>query len=326
MNAFKFSCPACGQRILTEASEIGRTTACPSCKATIAIPPPSSEPEEASPARPLTPGKDASATGVTASPKTEAISSAPALSPPPALNPPVAPGARQSLALAPDVAESESTPAFASPPPPQIAVLTPEIKLEIVQAVRACLADGSHWMPTGGGGSGFAYAGKMVDGRIVELPVTSPEATHFSLFGAVLRELDRRNVTPIANGRKEFLDEDVPDAIQQVLDRNPVDEVAVQSGPPSLTHPQTLAALDVLAKRFKEETAKAKSALIVRKLSNLRVEDLVSKLEVEAPVKAEEVATALYHELEEIKERLARVEKALRKSRPSKATEAGGPK
>ncbi len=325
MNAFKFSCPACGQRILTEASEIGRTTGCPSCKATITIPPPSSEPEEASPACPLTPGKDVSATGVAASPKTEVISPTPAPSPPP-LNPPVAPGASQRLALVPDVSESESTSAFASPPPPQIAVLTPEIKLEIVQAVHACLADKSHWMPAVGGGSGFAYAGKMVDGRIVELPVTSPEATHFSLFGAVLRELDRRNVTPIANGRKEFLDEDVPDAIQQVLDRNPVDEVAVQSGPPSLTHPQTLAALDVLAKRFKEETAKARSALIVRKLSNLRVEDLVSKLEVEAPVKAEEVATALYHELEEIKERLARVEKALRKSRPSKATAAGGPK
>lgn len=326
MNAFKFSCPACGQRILTEASEIGRATACPSCKATIAIPPPTSEPEAPSPAHPPAPGKDAGATGVTAAPKAEAVSSAPALSPPPALNPPVAPGASQSLALEPDVAESESTSAFAPPPPPQIAVLTPEIKLEIIQAAREHLTDETHWMPAVGGGSGFAYAGKMAGDKIVELAATSPEATHFSLFGAVLRELDRRNVMPIATGRKEFLDQDIPDAIQQVVDRDHVDEPAGQSAPPSLTHPQTLAALDVLAKRFKEEAAKAKSALLVRKLSNLRVEDLVSKLEVEAPLKAEEVATALYHELEELKERLTRVEKALRKSRTSNSSGAGRPR
>ncbi|MBE0542014.1 MAG: hypothetical protein IH623_11550 [Verrucomicrobia bacterium] len=329
MNAFKFDCPTCGQHIQTEASEIGRTTACPVCKATITIPPPTVEPVETSPGTTETPVKTVSQPANAALEESgKAPAQQAATAPQPTLlNQPQAPAPDASPAAMPASVESGSAPAASeAPPPKQIPVLTPEIKLEIVQAARAGLADGSHWMPTVGGGSGFAYAGKMVDGRIVELPVTSPEATHFSLFGAVLRELDRRNVTPIANGRKEFLDEDMPDASQQVLDRNPVDEAAVQSGPASLTHPQTLTALDILAKRFKEETAKAKSALIVRKLSNLRVEDLVSKLEVEAPVKAEEVATALYHELEEIKERLARVEKALRRSRPSNATEAGGPK
>jgi hypothetical protein len=69
------------------------------------------------------------------------------------------------------------------------------------------------------------------------------------------------------------------------------------------------------------EIKAAKTAFSARKLPNIRMEDLVGKLELDVSVRAEEVATVLYHELEELKERLNTVEKALRKSKsPPEAT------
>jgi DNA-directed RNA polymerase subunit RPC12/RpoP len=38
MSEFKFSCPACGQNILSDTSQVGTEIACPVCKATIVVP------------------------------------------------------------------------------------------------------------------------------------------------------------------------------------------------------------------------------------------------------------------------------------------------
>ena len=38
MSEFKFSCPACGQNILCDTTQVGTQIACPGCKATIAVP------------------------------------------------------------------------------------------------------------------------------------------------------------------------------------------------------------------------------------------------------------------------------------------------
>jgi hypothetical protein len=294
MNFFKFNCPACGQRIEAEAFQIGQPAVCLVCHAAIVIPRPESSPAETVKAPPSAP------------PAAVAATPAPAPDPVP---PP-----------APDSTGSE-TAAAASPPVAQIPVLTPEIKLEIVAVVREQLADESGWMPEVTGGSGYAYAGKMVDGKLVEVTATSPAATHFSLFGAMLREFDRRNVTPIAHGRREFLDQEIPDAIQQVRSNQDADAAGAAGPGTPLTHAETLLVLDALAKRYRAEIKAAKTAFSARKLPNIRMEDLVGKLELDVSVRAEEVATVLYHELEELKERLNTVEKALRKSKsPPEAT------
>jgi hypothetical protein len=288
MNRFKFNCPACGQRIEADAIQIGLASTCPQCRANIVIPRP--EPKQEEPAAP-----------VPASPVTPAPPPEP---PPPPSNPVPEPTPTQTGGDQPAVV--------------QIGSLTPELKLEIATAVREHLTDAAHWLPERTGGAGFTYAGKLEAGEVIPLPVNSPEATQFSLFGAVLREFDHRNVTPIATGRKEFLDQEIPEAIQE-LRSDEAAEGAEPEAPRPLNHPETLAVLDRLIQRYSREIKASKTAFAARKLLNVRLEDLVGKLELEAPIKPEEVATALYHELEELKERLSKLEKAGRKAKSAAA-------
>jgi hypothetical protein len=327
MNAFKFSCPACGQRIQTEASEIGRPTDCPACKATIVIPSPTEQPEKPPPAVTAIPVELAEPPQSNSSISPSTFGSVPTdpatreHHPSPA-NPPEGESSATDMVseLAFVESVSESAASADAPPGIQVAVLTPEIKREIVQAAREQIADASRWMLEVKGGSGFAYAGKFVDGKLMEVPATNPEATHFSLFGAVLREFDGRNVTAIATGRKEFLDDELPEAIQEVLRGNASGAPASGQDRPPLTHAQCLAVLGVLDARYARDIEVAQTATVGRKLVLVRLEDLVSKLENEAPLKPEEVATALYHELSEIRERLTKLEQASRAGNQSRPT------
>jgi hypothetical protein len=78
--------------------------------------------------------------------------------------------------------------------------------------------------------------------------------------------------------------------------------------------------LGVLDARYARDIEVAQTATVGRKLVLVRLEDLVSKLENEAPLKPEEVATALYHELSEIRERLTKLEQASRAGNQSRPT------
>jgi polyhydroxyalkanoate synthesis regulator phasin len=202
------------------------------------------------------------------------------------------------------------TQAAIAPKPTQVPVLTKQIKLEIVKAVRQLISDESRWMPGRSDSTSYAYAAKLVDGKPVTVQPTNPEATQFSLFGAVLLEFDRRNVTTTARGRKEFLDTELVKAIQTVLHDDPSKPPVSESTRPPLTHEQSLAVLDELEKSYAEEIKEAKAEIVEQKVPNIRLSNLVSKLEKKAPIQSEEVAAALCHEIEEIRERLAKLEKA----------------
>ncbi len=233
--------------------------------------------------------------------------------------PVAAPAAAPSIATSvtppapPPVAESPV--AAADPAKVQVAVLSSALKREIVRAVRARLTDESRWMPRKTESGKFSYAAKRVGGELIPVPITSPEATHFSLLGAVLLEFHQRNVTQTASGRKEFLDGEIVAAIREVTRQSGAASAGALSStgesldPMAMTHAQCLQALDLLDRRYVGESEAIATAEAERKLEPVRLSDLVRKLELQGPVTAEEVATALYHELEEINRRLAALER-----------------
>ena len=313
MNAFKFACPSCRQHVETGSDAAGRQIECPACKSKIIVPAPPvaqglvpiaawvTPPKQVSPPALAIEGKPGH---TVATPK-----QTPATPPPKLQRQPeeqvTESGPDNPFAVPAEQQKGEEVPQTES----RIAVLTPIVKLEIVRAARSLISDKSRWMPGKTGSIDYGYAGKSAGGKIVPVPFASVEATHFSIFGAVMLELHRRNVANTARGRREFLDAELAGSIQEVLSREQGGAVVDEKDRPPLTHDQCLAVLDVLEKRYAEATTKAKAERVERTLENVGIEDLVRKLEKKAPIKSEEVATALYHELEEIKQRLTALEK-----------------
>jgi len=214
--------------------------------------------------------------------------------------------------------ESGAVPDAAKPPEqPRVAVLTPAVKLEMVGAVRHRIAEESAWLPGNVEGTA-AYAAKMSEGKPVLLDATSSEATRFSLMGAFLLEMHVRQVITVATGRKKFLDEEIPEAIREVL-LEQMDDEERERGEDSLTdkdllsisHAQCLAALDVLEERYSQRVDQLRIEKAKKRLGNERLPDLVKKLDKKARILPEDVATALYHELMDVRRRLERLESRL---------------
>jgi DNA-directed RNA polymerase subunit RPC12/RpoP len=279
MSEFKFNCPSCGQHLTAETSMSGSGIDCPTCQSSIVVP----APEEASKAPQPAPAK------------------APATPPAPAA------AARFPTRPLP-------TPASSQAQTVQISNLTPEVKLDIVRSVRRRVADESHWLPRKTEAGEFAYAAKIVDGKNVAVEVTSPEASRFSVLGAMLLEFHERNVTQMASGRRELLDSDVLDALNHVLEKEkggPVTDEDLRAI--TVSHAQSIAMLDYLEKRYDRDKHQTRAAEATQKLDSIRMEDVVKKLESKAPLSPEDVATAVFFELEDIKRRLTELERATAK-------------
>lgn len=208
----------------------------------------------------------------------------------------------------------------ASPGPPEhvrVAALTPEVKLDMVRAVRRRIANEENWLPGMHQGKP-AYAAKQEGDAITLVDVNSAEATRFSLIGAFLLEFHLRNVSRTATGRRRLLDQEIPEAIQDVLletlsaeEREAQQESTAKMDPTSLvsiSHAQCLATLDLLEERYLQRMSQLQAEKGKRKLGNVRLSDLVRKLEKKARIVPEDVATALYHELIEVRRRLERLE------------------
>lgn len=289
---FKFNCPSCGQHILTNEEARGQRLPCPSCKKEIVIPSEISISE-----------KETAASSAAATPSPE--SSVPAKTAPP--EPPAQAGP----------ASGEPSTSGAAPvtrAQVRIAVLTPDVKLNMVRAVRRRIADEASWSPGIQDGKNV-YAATTRNGTATPVEVESPEATQYSLMGAFLLELHQRNVASPAPGRRRLLDQEIPNAIREVLlqemseedreeNRDPLSEISALS----ISHAQCLAALDVLEQLYSERMSQMEAEKHLRKLGKVRLSDLLGKLEQKAPVSAEDVATALYHELMDVRRRLDRLE------------------
>lgn len=303
MNEFKFSCPACHQPIKVGFEFAGRRLDCPGCHVGLMIPAPPEKPE-------LVPV----ATLVQPAANPEPTSSASATSDPAATPP-------QPTTAAPELAAEVNEPVAPPSPPPatlvapistaRVAVLTPELNLEIVHAVRARLKDKSRWLPGKKEGGQYNYAARQEGDQMVSVSPADVTATHHSLFGAILLEFHLRNVTRVTVGRQKILDEELLAAIQKTLGRKPDGAPVTEAEREALTHEQCLAVLDVLEKRFQQTAAAVKQKQVERKIEDIRLTDLVGKLEISAPIRSEEVACALYYEVEALKQRIAELEQKL---------------
>lgn len=195
-----------------------------------------------------------------------------------------------------------------------IAVLSDAVKLEIVRGVRQRIADESAWLPGKVDGK-TAYAAKMDGMNLVLVDAKNPEATRFSLMGAFLLELDARQVIATAAGRKDFLDEEILDGIREVLaeqmddeQRESLEDPLENRGLLGISHEQCLAVLERLEERYLRRAEQLRTEKARKRLGNVRLADLVKKLEMKARILPEDVATALYHELAEVRRRLERLE------------------
>ena len=208
------------------------------------------------------------------------------------------------------------TPSIVSAEPLQlrVAVLTPAVKLDMVRAVRRRIANETAWLPGKVGGKP-AYAAKGDGREPVLLDVKSPEATRFSLLGAFLVELRQRQVVRTATGRTRLLDQEIPDAVRDVLAESMSDEAREQSEASlssdewmSATHAQCRVALDVLEETYSQRMNQQRAEKAKRRLGTVRLPDLIKKLEKKARIESADVATALYHEVMELRRRLDRLE------------------
>ncbi len=317
MNEFKFNCPTCGQHILANAEWVGRRINCPSCETDLTIPAPTKTAKKKTqpvPPAPAAPRKTAAAAAP--APLKAGKKTSTQLPAPPAAKP--KPETPQAKIEAPKLQPTGATPPSPAPvrvplDQPRVAVLTPAIKLDMVRAVRRRIKDKNAWLP--GKKEGLnTYAAKLVEGQAEAADVKSTEATRHSLIGAFLLEFHLRQVTRTASGRTRLLDAEIPEAVQTVRQEHmsaaerEKDDARPAEERPALTHPQCLAVLDLLEAQFQEKMEQAQLEKSKRKLGPTRLPDLVKKLEQKAPVTAEEVATALYHELGEMRRRLDKLE------------------
>jgi hypothetical protein len=315
MNEFKFDCPTCGQHMLAAHEWIGQQIECPSCNTSITIP----EPQKPTPTKKPQAKAGPSRTGshlTTVDPS--ATASKQQAAQPPGPPPPKAAGDERP-ADAGSTLETKTAPGGDAPPAEglRVAVLTPAIKLDIVRAVRERIKDPSAWLPEKIDGAD-AYAAKVMNGETVLVGATSPEANRFSLIGAFLIEFHVRQVVRTATGRTRMLNEEIPDAIRKALqqgldgkDRRTGEDPLAQPNRQPITHEQCLAALDTLERRYSRRVEQMRVEKARRTLGNMRVPDLVRKLEVKGRIAPEDVAAALYHELVEVRRRLDELEKKI---------------
>ncbi len=309
---FKFKCSSCGQNILAATEWSGRKINCPSCQTGITIPAMAKgtkrKPAPVMPPNPTTHSDHASRPSRVEMPTKN---KAPAVTPNQAA--PASAKIRTALSSLEDNAKAPSNSPVETPQL-RIAVLTPAVKLDMVRAVRRSIANESAWLPGKIGGRA-AYAAKITNGETALVDVKHPDASRFSLLGAFLRELRQRHVTRTATGRTKLIDQEIPDAARQVLAEDMSDEAREQSEAAlanddwmRANHAQCLGALDVLEERYSQRMEQVEAERARRRLGTVRLPDLVKKLEGKGGISPEDVATALYHELMDVRRRLDRLE------------------
>jgi hypothetical protein len=312
---FKFSCPACGQRIEVDPTMSGQQTICPACQIEIIIPAAPNDPEQVPTAdRALSKDEAETETTVAASPRettTPSKSSGAKTAAQSEEHPPAAGGKGAAETGAADRSGGSGERRKQQ----RIAILTPEIKLDIVRSVRRRIAKETSWLPGKAEDDSNVYAAKSVDGKHVAVDAASREATHFSMMGAFMRELHRRHVVRTAHGRTKFLDQEIADAVRQVLRREGGEGGAASETDPlaerdlmSISHAECLAALDVLEAQYQRRSEEIQTSKITERVGVVRLEELIAKLEKNSPINTDDVVRALYHELNELQRRLDELE------------------
>ena len=325
MSDLKFSCEVCGQPILVDANEAGRKLVCPSCKTALLVPkgPPAAPRPSAVVKARLSPGSTSNPPRAKTREKPAAPTptSVPRRLPVTIRKPEAAPMPTTETASIPTPATGLSSapktpPTGPEPQPVQVAVLTREIKRDVIRGARDLLADPARWMSGVDPEGKLAYAAKEAKGTLRRVEIGSDEATRHSLMGAVLLEFHRLNVTPTATGRTEFLDHEIPAAIRKVIHGGA--PAAGGESPPestapalmSISHAQCLELLDLLEGEYAHRSVAGPDSNALREVRGVTLEDLLLRAARDEVITTPELLRAVHHELLEVNRRLTALERA----------------
>jgi hypothetical protein len=202
-----------------------------------------------------------------------------------------------------------------TPPPVQVAVLTPDIKLEVVRAARQLIIDESRWIPGLSDDGKYRYAANSDGKELTAAEIGDQKASRHSLMGAVLAELQNRNVSAIARGRVEFLDQEIPAAIRQVIGGDatqPAQSPAEGGGSDpqllAIHHDQCLAALDRLAQNYQAETTARSDSKGTWEIRGATLDELMARVSKDELITNAELLRALYRELTALESRIRELE------------------
>jgi len=201
--------------------------------------------------------------------------------------------------------------------PVQVGVLTAQTKREIVAAARELIGDPARWMPGLGDDGKLAYAAKPIEGRLTRVDASSADATHFSLLGAILSEMSRRNVVTTATGRTEFLDREIPEAIQKVLAVG--SRAAAEGGAPeptdprlmSISHAQSLEVLQRLESEYAAKSGAEAESPALRELRGATLDELMVRVAKDEAISSTELLRAVHRGLTDQDRRITELEKAV---------------
>jgi ABC-type phosphate transport system auxiliary subunit len=132
-------------------------------------------------------------------------------------------------------------------------------------------------------------------------------------------EFHRRHVHWASPDRREFLDVELLAAIREVLGCRPDGKELTESEREALSHPQTLAVLDRLEQRYRREAAEVRKQESNSIVAQVGLADLINRMEKGLPIVSEQVACALYHELEAVNHRLEVLEREIRRANQSRS-------
>ncbi len=181
--------------------------------------------------------------------------------------------------------------------------------------MRELIADPARWMPGASEDGKLAYAGKQTGAGMQRVQVGSEEATHYSLLGGILLEMQRRNVVTTATGRTEFLDREIPDAIRKVAAGSApgagqgVAADATDRRLMSVSHAQCLQVLDVLEREYAAKDAAQADSPALRELRGANLDELLARAAKDEAISSAELVRAVHRELSEINRRLSELEK-----------------
>lgn len=158
------------------------------------------------------------------------------------------------------------------------------------------------------------YAARPEGQDLVPVSISDPAATRFSLWGALLRELQRRYVTQTATGRTELLDQEIPAAIRSVLlqsiseaDRKAGPDPLASKDPLAISHAQCLQVLDVLTGRPDSSSAPRQAPPLLH--STVDIEELLDRLARNESVTSSEIIHAFHAAVQKLDARVSELEK-----------------
>ncbi|MBL6764918.1 MAG: hypothetical protein ISQ14_08175 [Verrucomicrobiae bacterium] len=196
-------------------------------------------------------------------------------------------------------------------PEPLINNLTPEVKVGLLRQARTHIDTEDKWIHgrSGPGGKHVLAARMSGDSVIPEKP-GSPDATHYSIVGALVVAMDEIRVKSTAGGRSEFLHQEMEAATRKVTGK----AEGEKADPMDLGHKECLAVLDQMLKHYQRLLGDKSFEKLLKGIIDTSVDSRTTGAlnamlsSDEADLNLLEVIKAVVDELDQLKKRIDQLE------------------